>query len=110
LHIKDVLKLIDLQIHNIHKFQGKVFNAGGGLNNSVSLQEMTRICENITGNKINIESESKNRSADLRIYISDNTKIENEIGWKPHLSVTDIFSDIFSWIHENQDFLKNILK
>ncbi|MFN4915008.1 MAG: NAD-dependent epimerase/dehydratase family protein [Sphingomonadales bacterium] len=110
LHVNDVLELIDIQIHDVEKFSGKVFNAGGGILNSVSLQEMTKICENITGNKINIENHPENRSADLRIYITDNTKIENEIGWKPKHSANSVFSDIFDWINENENHLIKILK
>ena len=79
LHINDVFNLIDLQIHQIEKFTNKIFNAGGGLSNSVSLLEMTHICEKITGNKVQISKETQNRPADLRAYISNNTKIETEI-------------------------------
>ena len=57
---------------------GNVYNVGGGLENSASLQEMTTICEKITGNKIQIDEVAETRTADLRIFITDNTKIERE--------------------------------
>ncbi|GAB5400724.1 MAG: NAD-dependent epimerase/dehydratase family protein [Aureisphaera sp.] len=110
LHIDDVVELIDLQIHNIEQFNGKVFNAGGGLKHSASLQEMTRICEQISGNRIDIAAELENRPADLRIYITDNTKIESEIGWSPKRNVETVFSDIYDWIRENEAQLEKILK
>lgn len=110
LHVQDLIALIDFQIHNIEKFNGKVYNAGGGLGSSVSLLEMTQICEEITGNKIRIDSEIENRPADLRIYITDNSKIETEIGWKPKKSARDVFGDIFQWIKTNEQQLTNILK
>ena len=109
LHVDDLVDLIDLQIHQIEKFNSKIFNAGGGTQNSVSLLEMTKICEEITGNKINIGSDKNNRPADLRMYITDNSKIESEIGWKPLKSIHDIFSDTFIWMKKNEDLLKNIL-
>jgi CDP-paratose 2-epimerase len=109
LHVNDLLELIDIQIHQIEKFTGKIYNAGGGLSSSVSLLEMTAICEKITGNKILIDAEIQNRPADLRIFITDNTKIENEIGWKPQHSVENIFSDIYTWIKKNEVQLKPIL-
>jgi len=109
LHIDDLVSLIDFQIHNMDKFNGKVFNAGGGLQSSVSLLEMTNICEEITGNKIKIDSVLQNRSADLRIYISDNEKINSLTGWKPVKSIKDIFSDTFLWIKENEKMLKPVL-
>jgi CDP-paratose 2-epimerase len=110
LHIEDLIALIDLQIHEIGKFNGKIYNAGGGLPVSSSLLEMTAICEKITGNSISIGKITETRPADLRIYVTDNTKIETEIGWKPKHNVIDIFQDIFNWIHQNEKQLEGILK
>ena len=110
LHIDDLVALIDLQIHNIEKFENKVYNAGGGIRNSASLLEMTAICEKITGNKIAIESLPETRQADLRIFITDNSSIEEETGWAPTKSVETIFKDIYHWISENEENLKPILK
>lgn len=109
LHIDDLVDLIDFQIHNIDAFDGKVFNAGGGLENSASLMEMTAICEKITGNKISIASENINRPADLRVYITDNRKLRNETGWFPKRGVETVFEDIFKWIHKHAHELKPIL-
>lgn len=110
LHVDDLVSLIDLQIHQIEKFSGRIYNVGGGLENSASLLEMTAICEKITGNQIAIGSESKTRPADLRMYITDNSLIEKEIGWKPKRSVETVFKDIFHWIKENEQQLEPILK
>ncbi len=110
LHVDDLVDLIDLQIHEIEKFKGKIYNVGGGIENSVSLLEMTTICEKITGNKITIESETETRPADLRMFVTDNSLIESEIGWKPKKSVETIFTDIYFWIKENEKQLELILK
>lgn len=110
LHVDDLVELVDLQIHEIEKFEGKIYNVGGGLENSASLQEMTKICEKITGNSINIDEVSETRTADLRIFITDNSKIEEEIGWKPKKSVETVFQDIYNWIKDNEKQLILILK
>ena len=110
LHVDDLVELIDYQIHNIEKFTGKVYNVGGGLKNSASLQEMTDICQKISGNKIQIDEVPETRTADLRIYVTDNSKIETEIGWRPKKSVETIFKDIYLWIKENEKQLESILK
>jgi CDP-paratose 2-epimerase len=109
LHVDDLIELVDLQIHQIEKFTGKVYNAGGGLGCSASLLEMTRLCEKISGNTIDIASETENRPADLRMYITDNSRIQNEIGWTPKRSAEQIFTDIFHWIRQNESQLKPIL-
>lgn len=110
LHVDDLVELIDLQIHEIEKFEGKIYNVGGGLENSASLLEMTKICEKISGNKIHIDEVAETRTADLRIFITDNSKIESEIGWKPKKSVETVFQDIYNWIKNNEKQLESILK
>ena len=110
LHVDDLVELIDLQIHQIEKFEGKIYNVGGGLGNSASLLEMTKICEKITGNTIKIASEKETRTADLRIFITNNSRIEDEIGWKPKKSVETVFRDIYEWIRTNEKQLETILK
>ncbi len=110
LHIDDLINLIDIQIHDIEKFNGKIFNAGGGMQCSASLYEMTAYCQKITGNTITIDSDVNNRPADLRIYVTNNAKIESEINWKPTKNIETIFEDIYLWIKENENQLSRILK
>ena len=109
LHINDLFELVDFEIHNLDKVSGDIFNVGGGTEISVSLKEMTEICREISGNQIEIGQDVNNRTADIRIYITDNSKIYNKTGWKPKLTPKDIFSDIFSWMKQNEKDLKDIL-
>jgi CDP-paratose 2-epimerase len=110
LHIEDLAELVDMQIHETERFAGHVYNAGGGLTSSFSLLEMTRLCEKFTGNKINIGAEARTRPADLKAYISDNSKIRQETGWQPRKKPEQIFEDIFNWIRDNEKQLEPILK
>lgn len=109
LHIADLVNLIDKQIHQIDVFDGKVFNAGGGLSNSASLLEMTQICQKITGHTIPIEPVLENRQADLKAYITNNQKIQQEANWTPQISVEKTLEDIFDWIRIHENKLKSIL-
>ncbi len=54
LHIKDVCQLIELQIKKINRIHNLIVNAGGGKKNSISLKELTKLCQKITSNKIKI--------------------------------------------------------
>lgn len=110
LHVDDLIDLIDIQIHQIEKFTGKVYNAGGGLKNSVSLLEMSKICQNITGNKLSITPELEQRPADLKSFITDHSRLTIDIGWTPNKSVEQTFTDVFTWIKKNEKKLENILK
>ena len=54
LHVDDLLALLDYQLTHFTEMDGEVFNVGGGRAISLSLLETTRICEEITGKKIDI--------------------------------------------------------
>lgn len=109
IHIKDLFTVIDAQIHNIEAFSGQVFNIGGTRKVSASLQELTAVCQQITGNKISIHPVAETRKADVRIYISDCTKIKAATGWEPQINVPEIMHDIFLWIKNNERQLKPLL-
>lgn len=107
LNINDLFELVDLQIHNISKHNGLVYNVGGGRFN-VSLMELTDICEEITGNKISIRNNPENRKADVRIYITDHSKISGTSGWQPGTTVKKTVLQIFQWIKSDECRLKVI--
>ena len=109
LHVYDLFDLIDYEIHNFSRVNGCTFNAGGGLTSSVSLLELTGICEEITGNKVGAASVAENRKGDIPLYITDNTKITSQIGWQPKRDIRGLLTDIFEWINKNEKQLKPIL-
>jgi CDP-paratose 2-epimerase len=111
MHSEDLLDLIDHQIHNIEVYNNQTLNVGGGLNSSFSLLELSSYCEEITGNKINIKPIQETRTADVRIYVSDCSKLNqvNNGAWYPKKSVKDLVSDTFNWLKANELNLKKIL-
>ncbi|MHA4808695.1 NAD-dependent epimerase/dehydratase family protein [Flavitalea flava] len=109
LHVNDLCKLIDFQVHHMDKLNGRLFNVGGGEKISISLRELTGICQKVTGNKVKINEIEEDRQADIRIYISDNSLVNATTDWSPVVSVEDIVVDIYHWIKENEAILKPIL-
>jgi len=109
LHVEDLWKLIDFQVHNIDKVNGEILNVGGGNEISVSLKELTDVCRTVTGNEIPIQKVSETRQADIRIYITDNSKVTDLTGWTPNIAPDDIVREIHSWIKSNQESLIDIL-
>ena len=71
--------------------------------------ELTKICQEVTGNSIKIKKVVQNRSADIPIYITDNSKVNKISSWNPKYSTKDIILDIFEWLRENESNLKKIL-
>jgi len=109
LHIHDLFRLVNWQINNFEKIDGQTFNVGGGLSCSVSLQELTGICEKLTGNTISITPVPENRKADVRMYVTDDTEVTAATGWQPAYSIQQIMEEIYQWISANQIELKSIL-
>src|SRR6218665_3832981 len=110
LHVADLYRLIDSQLHNIDKVNGEILNAGGGVDVSVSLQELTRICQKVTGKTIPINQVAENRPADIRLYVTDNSKVTALTGWKPEIGIEQIVEEITAWLAENREALEPILK
>lgn len=109
IHIDDFFDILDIQLNDIEKFNSQIWNIGGGLENSVSLRELTEICEKITGKKIKIDSVKENRPADLKLFLTDCEKIKKLTNWKPKKSAEETVKDIAAWINENEESLRPIL-
>ena len=109
MHILDLFDLVDYQISNFDYVAGKIYNAGGGNSVSFSLKELTSLCQEITGNKIQIDEVRNNRIGDIPIYITDHRYITEDTGWKPQRDIKKILTDIYEWLKKDEQQLKNIL-
>jgi len=109
IHIDDLYNAINAQLNNFDGYTADVYNIGGGLQNSISLAELTELCVEITGNKIIIDSIAEDRPADLRFFITDSTKFLSKSGlsWQKDAKAT--VQDIYDWIRTNEESLKPIL-
>ena len=110
LHVRDLFSLVQWQIANLGLQKGQIFNVGGGIENTISLAELTDLCESITGNQIEIGSSIENRPGDLPIYVTNNSKITAFSGWKPQITVPILLKEVHDWFILNEASLKDILK
>jgi CDP-paratose 2-epimerase len=109
IHIDDLYRAIKLQLENFDDYHAETWNIGGGLENSVSLQELTALCEQATGNKIEIASVTEDRPADLRFFITDSSRFLEKSGLTWGKDGKQTVQDIFEWIRDNEAALKPIL-
>lgn len=110
LHVKDLFDLIDIQLQKIDELNGRIYNVGGGREVSISLKELTALCKNASGNQIQIDKITENRTADIPIYLTDNSKVTSDTNWKPKIQPEDIIKEIYQWIDSNKKELESILK
>jgi CDP-paratose 2-epimerase len=107
LHPKDLFALILKQLaSNASVWNGSVFNVGGGSAVSVSLKELTQICEEISGNRIDIGLTPNSSAVDIPFYVTDFARAKSQFGWEPKISVRQLMQEIHDWLLENEKHLK----
>jgi CDP-paratose 2-epimerase len=109
IHIDDICDLVLDQVTNFDRYNGTLFNAGGGAGCSLSLREMTALCEEITGNRIPIGSSPENRPADVRIFLTDQQRLTDFSGWRPHRDPRTVLADTWQWVRAEEGSLRGIL-
>ncbi|MCX6389670.1 MAG: NAD-dependent epimerase/dehydratase family protein [Solirubrobacterales bacterium] len=109
LHIDDLIDLIDRQLCDPDHWAGCNFNVGGGRDVSVSLLELSGICAELTGKRIEIGGQPENRPGDIPIYLSDCREIFKHSDWRPTRDAVAIMSDIRDWAVANSELLDSAL-
>ena len=109
LHPDDLSDLVHLQLASWDQVSGRTFNVGGGRAGSVSMQEFTRICQDITGRAVPIEEVPATSAVDLPWYVTDNARINGLLGWSPRRSPREIVSEIETWIRANEAMLSTLI-
>jgi len=108
LHVQDLYALIRRQMSAPKLWDGRVYNVGGGNRISISLAELTELCQLVTGNSVPISAVPETSDVDLRIYLTDSARVQQDFGWKPRLSAEQIVQDIHHWVRENESALRAI--
>ena len=109
LHVDDLVDLIDEQLGAPGHWDGVTANVGGGREVSLSLQETTGLCAEITGNQIEVEHSSEARPGDLPLYISDCRALFALTDWRPRRGAREILADIDRWIAANEAAVRGAL-
>ena len=107
LHIKDFCELIVIQIKNFKKINNELFTIGGSNFSFTSLKNLTKICQIISGNKLNISKVKKTSIYDIPYFKMNNKKVAKTYNWKPKRNIKKIVIDTYNWMKNNhEDILK----
>jgi CDP-paratose 2-epimerase len=109
LHVDDLVDLIDRQLQEPEHWAGHTHNVGGGRDGSLSLQETSKICREITGRDVEIAAEPETRAGDVRWYLSDCSALYGHTDWRPRRRPHDVLGDIFAWISDNEQLVRTAL-
>lgn len=66
-----------------------LYNLGGGYKNALTLRELVEKIEKIVGANAEIEENVKVSPPVPYNYVSDISKIEHELGWKPSIGIEE---------------------
>jgi CDP-paratose 2-epimerase len=97
LHASDVVSLYFSAVASIDKVQGKAFNIGGGIENSLSLLELFKLLEELLG----IEMEFARlppRESDQLLFVAENKSITTLTSWKPEISTRQGIIKMLEWL------------
>lgn len=100
LHVEDLMALYDRAIERISAARGQAFNIGGGAANTRSLVEF--FDELDRGHELTLApSRSAERPGDQKVFVSDNSKAREILGWEPEVGATEGIAGLVGWVREN---------
>lgn len=78
-----------------------VYNIGGGVKTVISLLECVDVIEEILGKRPEVNF-APDRHGDLRYFVCDITKAQNELRWNPQVSPKEGITMLIDWIRNNR--------
>jgi CDP-paratose 2-epimerase len=106
LFINDLCELVYLQIKKFKKIKNQTFCIGGGIKNSVNLNQLTKICEEITKNKLKIKRDLDTSIYDIPFYITSLDKVKKYYNWGPKTDLKTGLYAILEWMKKNYTLIK----
>jgi CDP-paratose 2-epimerase len=86
---------------------GRIYNLGGGPENAVSLLQVLRELEAITGGDVGTAHDAW-RVGDQRWYVSDCGAAERDLGWRPRIGWREGLENLVQWLRsESQAAVKD---
>ena len=107
LYVEDLFNVWDLTSQQLQSGEGKIFNIGGGSTFQLSLLELIDHLQNLMGKKVD-HTFSDWRPGDQRIYVSNPSKAQQELGWKAKVCPEKGVQVLYEWVNENKDIFKYI--
>ncbi len=99
LHSSDMIRLYFSAIDEQGQIKGKVFNIGGGPENSLSILELLEKLENQLGIKLNYK-EIPSRQSDQKVFIADIRRAKQFMKWEPLITSQEGIKSMLEWTSE----------
>ena len=102
LWVDDLLDLYQTAVDNIDRAAGRVYNVGGGPQNTLAVwSELGPILQQLMGREIPVAWDDW-RPGDQRIFVADITEAERELGWRPKIGREEGVRRLYDWVVANR--------
>lgn len=103
LHVNDLIRFFDLLLADPGRGAGKIYNVGGGIDNSISVWcELGPILKKLFGQELETDL-CDWRPGDQRFFVADCSLAQRELGWQPQVSIEEGIRNLFEWVSANKD-------
>ncbi len=109
LHVSDLCDIIEIQMMKIKKINNKTFTIGGSKKNTISLKDLTFLCEKVTKNRIKFKKVPKTSIYDIPYFVTSNELVSKTYKWKPKKNMLDIVLDTYNWLSTQKDIIKKYI-
>jgi CDP-paratose 2-epimerase len=106
---EDVAELVLRQVRDPSRQARRIINLGGGTLGSMSLLEITQVCEKYFKRKISVESSRETRPYDIPYYVTNTSQAKKDWDWQPTNTAEDIVWQLCDWTSNNLDFVRYLL-
>jgi len=104
-HPRDLAALLDAQISSNRAGGQRIYTAGGGCGNSISLARLTAWCDARFGPH-SPHPDSRDRPYDLPWIVMDASDAERDFGWRLHTPLNQLLEEIAGHAEQNPDWLE----
>jgi CDP-paratose 2-epimerase len=98
LFVKDLCILIEMCFKKIEITKGHVFNIGGGKSNSISILQLINLFKGKNSYDKSKIKYFSSRPGDQKFYVSDLSKVNKIIGWKPKTNIKAGILKVTNWL------------
>jgi CDP-paratose 2-epimerase len=105
MHPHDLAELLDLQMRNERRGGQRIYTAGGGPENALSLAQLTAWCDASFG-AFEVTADSKERPYDIPWVVMDNCDCKRHFGWQPETPIATLLEEIAIHAEANPDWLE----
>ena len=100
--VEDLIRAFDFARQLPASPDGRIYNIGGGAENTLSLVELMELVKEMTGRPFVVQYDQP-RPGDQLYYVTNFARFQREAGWKPELSPKQTLQRIYEFWKKNRD-------